>query len=370
MRNKPTIIVNIAASPFYYGKPEKRIKMFSEISKKFKIPYIYVNQVGANDDLVFDGHSMFITSKGELNASTQGFAEQTLIVNTENEKCEKIKLNSNIENIYSALVLGIKDYFKKCGLKNTILGISGGIDSAIVAVLAVHALGSENVRGIAMPSQYSTDHSLKDAKDLMENINSKLDIIQIKEIFNNYVDVLTPYFENKGSDITEENLQARIRGNYLMAFSNKLGNLVLTTGNKSEISVGYCTMYGDMCGGLNPIGDLYKTTVYELAKYINRDEEIIPWNIITKEPSAELRPDQKDSDSLPPYEILDGILKYHLEDNLEEEDIVKKGFNEKLVKRILWLFRINEHKRKQYAPILKVSKRSFGQGWRMPIAKK
>ena len=371
VENKPDLIINMAASPYYYGKPVLRKKVFGEIVSKVKSPFLYLNMTGGNDDIIFDGGSFVLDNTGEIVIKADSFKEYTMIYDTEKKYFKVNFIEKKYETIFQGLCLGLSDYFKKCRLpQKAVIGISGGIDSAVVAYLACKVFGKENVLGVALPTQFSSQHSLEDAEKLCENLGMKLEIVDIRNIFELYNKTLSPHFESTKWDVTEQNIQARIRGNILMSFSNKFGYQLLTTGNKSEIAVGYCTLYGDMCGAINPIGDLYKTEIYEFANYINSKEEIIPENIIKKAPSAELAPNQKDQDSLPPYDILDGILYSFIEENLDIKEIIKKGYDEQTVNWTVNTLLKTEYKRKQAAIILKVSKRAFGQGWRMPVAKK
>jgi len=362
------IIINISASPYYYGKIKLRLDMLSYIAQKYKRPIVYVNQVGGNDELIFDGSSLVITEDGKIAWRGKSFEEDFGIVDFENLSFVKDInfIKEDIEFIYKALVLGIKDYFLKLGFKKAVVGLSGGIDSSVTAVLAVSALGPENVLGVSMPSRYSSEGSIKDAEKLAKNLGIDFRIIPIERIFKSYLETFNPN-GNPLMDLAEENLQARIRGNILMFISNREGYLVLTTGNKSELAVGYCTLYGDMAGGLAVIGDVPKMMVYELAKFINREREIIPQSVLTKVPSAELRPNQKDEDSLPPYPILDQILKAYIEDNLSIEEIVEKGFERSLVEEVIKKIDSAEYKRRQAPPVLKVTTKAFGMGRRMPI---
>jgi NAD+ synthase (glutamine-hydrolysing) len=364
---KPDFVINIAASPYGKNKKNIREKMLSAISKKVGCPVVYVNQIGGQDELIFDGHS-FVSTNGEIIYSCPGFKEGIFIYDTEKTYSNYISYSCNEEEVLNALVLGLRDYLSKCGFKKVVLGLSGGIDSALVAAIASLAIGKENVKGILMPSKFSSAHSVDDALSLVNKLGINHEIIPIKDIYESYISTLKESFKNKDFDVTEENIQARIRGNIIMAFSNKFNMLALSTGNKSEVACGYCTLYGDMSGGLSVIADIYKTKVYKLAKYINKDEEIIPYSTINKAPSAELRLDQKDSDSLPEYDILDDILKLYIEETLSATEIIKKGFDEAVVKRIIRLVDLNEYKRRQAAPALKVSLKAFGIGRRMPIA--
>lgn len=367
----PDIFINISASPYNLGKHELRVKMVKQISKKYHRPLIYVNQVGGNDELIFDGSSFVINSNGDRIVQLRSFDEDLTIINTENLTNMKALPNvvENISWVHDALILGLKDYFKKTGFNKALVGLSGGIDSAVTCALAVEALGRENVLGVSMPSRYSSEESKDDARTLAENLGIEYRVIPIEDVFKSYISIFNEDGIAKG-DLAEENIQARIRGNYLMFISNREGYMVLTTGNKSEIAVGYCTLYGDMSGGLAVISDVPKTMVYELAKYINRNGEIIPKSTLTKAPSAELRPGQKDTDSLPAYEVLDKILKAYIEDNKSLNEIVKDGYDENLVKEIIRKINSAEYKRKQAAPGLKVTTKAFGVGRRMPIAQR
>ncbi len=373
MPQNPDFILNLSASPFSYTQAESRIHVVRANIDKYGIPMFYVNHSGAQTELIFDGGSIVMSPNGKIHDELPYFEEcirtyelADVIKGAESREREKNKM----ELIHDAIVLGIKDYFGKLGFKKAILGLSGGIDSAVTAVLAVRALGKENVRVVLMPSQFSSDHSVNDARDLAENMGIQYDIVEIKGIYETYMKTLAPQFEGLEFNITEENLQARSRGMILMAMSNKFGNIVLNTSNKSEAAVGYGTLYGDMCGGLSVIGDVYKTEVFELARYMNKDGEVIPVNTITKPPSAELRPNQKDSDSLPDYDILDEVLFQYIEKQQGPKEIIEMGFDEKLVRRILRLVNINEFKRYQTAPVIRVSTKAFGMGRRMPIVGK
>jgi NAD+ synthase (glutamine-hydrolysing) len=363
------LLVNISASPFVLGKSQLKYKMISSIAKKFTVPVLYVNQVGGNDSLIFDGNSMVYNANGELFSYAPQFEEGYCIFD---ETCQQIehRPENELEDLEKALCLGLRDYVQKCGFKKTVLGLSGGIDSALTAALAVKALGSENVMGITMPSMFSSKGSVDDSVKLARNLDIEIHEIPIKSIYNSYNDSLSTIFAGLGTDVTEENLQARIRGTILMAASNKFGALLLTTGNKSELAMGYCTLYGDMNGGLAVISDLAKTTVYKLAHYINRHGELIPENTITKPPSAELRDDQKDEDTLPPYEILDGILKEYVENKKGAAEIVDLGYNKETVDFVLNAVNRNEYKRRQAAPGLKVTSKAFGTGRRVPMAQR
>ncbi len=367
----PSLIINIASSPFSINHTEGRKKVLCENAKQYNIPLLYVNQVGANTELIFDGGSMLISSQGNVVHELKYFEEDLKIIETNSVTNNTLQneLSSN-EKIYKALILGISDYFKKTGFKKAVLGLSGGIDSALVLVLAAKALGNQNVHALLMSSRYSSQHSVTDALMLVSKLNVSYDLISIEPAFSSFESSLVPVFNGKQPDITEENIQARVRGTLLMAYSNKFGNILLNTSNKSEAAVGYGTLYGDMSGGLSVIGDLYKTQVYELSNYINSHGEIIPRNIIIKEPSAELRPNQKDSDSLPDYNILDKILFAYIEQKLPVNEIVESGFNKEIVEKVIKLVNSNEYKRFQTPPVLRVSSKSFGFGRRMPLVAK
>ena len=373
MPKKPDFILNLSASPFSFTQAKSRIKVVRANVKRYGIPMFYVNHAGAQTELIFDGGSIVMSANGKLHDELPYFEEAVRTYELEavmNNKKSRSQRKDKMALIHDALVLGVKDYFGKLGFKKAILGLSGGIDSAVTAVIAVRALGKENVRVVLMPSQYSSDHSVNDAKALAENMGIEYDIINIKKVYDSYLKTLKPQFKGLPFNIAEENLQARSRGMLLMALSNKFGHIVLNTSNKSEAAVGYGTLYGDMCGGLSVIGDVYKTEVFELARYMNKDSEVIPENTITKPPSAELRPNQKDSDSLPDYDILDEVLYQYIEKRKGPKAIIKMGFDEKLVRRILRLVNINEFKRYQTAPVLRVSSKAFGMGRRMPIVGK
>lgn len=365
------IIINISASPYHYGKRDLRIDMLSYIAKKYRKPIIYVNQVGGNDELIFDGSSLVLDELGNIIWQGKNFEEDFYILDTEDIPKEQglDYSKEDISFVYKTLVLGIKDYCIKTGFKRALVALSGGIDSSVVACLAVSALGKENVLGISMPSRYSSRESVLDAELLAKNLGIEFRVIPIEDIFSSFIKTLNP----QGipvMDLAEENLQARIRGNIVMFLSNRENYLVLSTGNKSELAMGYCTLYGDMSGGLSVIGDVPKTMVYELARFINREKDIIPERVLIKPPSAELRPNQKDEDSLPPYSILDPIIRCYIEENLPIDSIVKKGFDRGLVEDIVKRIDLAEYKRRQGAPVLKVTTKAFGIGRRMPIALK
>ncbi|MFZ5426180.1 MAG: NAD+ synthase [Thermodesulfobacteriota bacterium] len=369
-------ILNLSASPFILGKQAMREKMLSSLARKYGLPVLYCNQVGGNDDLVFDGRSMAVTASGELAARAVAFAEDVLVVDLEElgESARPDRASiapddfSEQSEVWRALVLGVRDYAAKCGFRGALLGLSGGIDSALTAVVAAEALGPGNVLGVLMPSPYSSRGSVDDSLALVRSLGIRSHTIPIGSIMASFDKVLAGPFEGRPPDVTEENIQSRIRGNLLMAMSNKFGMVLLTTGNKSELAVGYCTIYGDMSGGLAVISDVPKTMVYRLAEYANRNREIIPRAIIDKAPSAELRPGQTDQDSLPPYEELDAILKLRVELHLSVDEIVRAGFGRAVVEKVCRLVKAAEFKRRQAAPGLKITDRAFGTGWRMPVA--
>lgn len=373
--HKPDLIINIAASPFSYTKIWGRKNVFIRNAKQYKLPVFNVNQVGAQTELIFDGGSLVVNPNGTIADEMKHFAEDYKVYDLDEIKQNKRKKNIDedpnvIAKIHDALVLGIKDYFNKLNFKSATLGLSGGIDSAVSLVLAERALGAENVRVLLLPSKYSSDHSIKDAEILAQNLGIKYDTINIQEVVDSFNNSLQNVFKGLKEDITEENIQARARGTILMALSNKFGNILLNTSNKSEAAVGYGTLYGDMNGGLSVLGDVYKADVYKLARYINKDSEVIPENTITKPPSAELKPDQKDTDSLPDYDILDKILFEYIELQKPLEEILDEGWDKELVERILKLVDTNEYKRYQAPPILRISSKAFGAGRRMPLVAK
>ncbi|MEZ0537243.1 NAD+ synthase [Caldicellulosiruptoraceae bacterium PP1] len=367
----PDFIVNISASPYHYKKMDERFDILKTAAKKYKLPVIYVNQVGGNDELIFDGNSVVINTNGQIVKMAKGFEEDIITLDTEQiNNLNIFDFKEDISWIYKGLVLGIRDYFYKTGFtKRAVVGLSGGIDSAVVACLAVEALGKENVLGVSMPSRYSSEHSKSDAYNLAQNLSIEYRVYPIEEPFKTYIKMFNNSEETQ-KDLAEENIQARIRGNILMFISNRENRMVLTTGNKSEIAVGYCTLYGDMVGGLAVISDLPKLLVYELARYINREKEIIPENILIKPPSAELRPDQYDTDSLPPYDILDPILVAYIEDMKSIDEITELGYERSLVERVIKMVERAEYKRKQAAPGLKITSKAFGSGRRMPIVQR
>ncbi len=371
MKENPEYIINLSASPFSYTHARKRHEMLRWNTQKYNLPMVYVNHVGAQTELIFDGGSMVYNQQGECCAMLPFFKEDLRVVNMQQlNKLPDEAETPAIALIHDALVLGIRDYFQKLGFKNAIIGLSGGIDSAVTCALAAEALGKEHVWGVMMPSPYSSRHSVDDAVQLAKNLGIRYDIVSITEFYKSFLQGLYPLFEGKPFDVTEENLQARCRAVTLMALSNKFGHILLNTSNKSEAAVGYGTLYGDMCGGLSVLGDVYKTQVYELANYINRKEEIIPMNTMVKPPSAELRENQKDSDSLPEYEVLDQVLFQYIEMRKGPAELKQMGFDASLVDRVLKLVNMNEYKRHQTPPILRVSDKAFGMGRRMPIVAK
>ncbi len=369
------IIITPSASPFYSGKTEIRRSLVKQISKDHDCITIYVNAVGANDSLVFDGNSIVSDRSGRIIGHAAEFKEDLLVFDTEEvaelPEVDMYAIEDTYENLYKALVLGVRDYMRKTGFSSANLGLSGGIDSALVAVIAAEALGADHVHSYAMPSRYSSDHSLHDAEQLAANLKIGYEVISIEPMFKAAKESLAKSFFGMDEDVTEENMQARIRGLLLMAWSNKKGSLLLTTGNKSEMATGYCTLYGDMCGSIAVIGDLFKTEVFALCRHINKKAgyDLIPENILTKPPSAELRPNQKDEDSLPPYEVLDGILKAHIMDCVPFDDIIALGYDKETVEHILRLSERCEYKRRQSAMVIKVSKKAFGNGRRIPVAR-
>jgi NAD+ synthase (glutamine-hydrolysing) len=375
------VLINSSASPFHVNKHAFRLELFAAQAKRYAKPLLVVNQVGGNDELIFDGNSVAFDAAGSVIAHAKDFEEDLLVfelpggpgyqpVRAAPHELVAHATQSELEQIHKALVLGLRDYVHKCGFKSVVLGLSGGIDSALTAALAVAALGKEHVVGVAMPSRFSSHHSIDDARRLAENLGIQFHVVPISEIHQAYEHTLAPAFAGTKPDVTEENLQARARGALLMAFSNKFNHLLLTTGNKSELAVGYCTLYGDMCGGLAVISDVPKTTVWELAKFINQREarELIPQSSIDKVPSAELRPNQTDQDSLPPYPLLDQILHLYVEEEKSAGEIIREGFDAATVTRIIKLIDRSEYKRRQAAPGLRVTSRAFGMGRRMPIA--
>ena len=371
----PEMVVALAASAFDYTMPRYRSNVLRQTVLKHELPLVMVNQVGAQTHLIFDGGSMAFASNGYIDTALPFFEEAVKMVDTDTLHLfrtaeDRLVIPEKMSLIHDALVIGVCDYFHKMGFKNAIVGLSGGLDSALVTYFAAKAIGPENVRVVLLPSQFSTDHSVSDAVALAEKLGVRYDTVAIKPLFDSFDTALKPFFEGRPFDVTEENLQARIRAVILMAFSNKFGNVLLNTSNKSEASVGYGTLYGDMCGGLSVIGDVYKSEAYELARFINKEEEIIPWHTIDKAPSAELRPDQKDSDSLPEYSLLDQILYQYIECSKSPEEIIAQGFEKAVVERTIKMVNRNEFKRHQVAPILRVSPRAFGSERLIPIVAK
>jgi len=365
------LMINIAASPFQRGKERLRYDIVRSHATKHRIPFLFVNQIGANDELIFDGRSICIDGAGDLMAVLPPFVEQVETISVDRTGIRDPYVpQEEIASVHQALVLGVRDYMDKCGFSSAILGLSGGIDSAVTCCIAVEAVGTENVVAVAMPGPYSSSGSIEDSRKLAENLGIRFEVIPISPAYEAYLKSLQDHFKGREPDITEENFQARIRGNILMALSNKFGHLVLSTGNKSELAVGYCTLYGDMSGGLSVISDVPKTMVYELAEYINRQTSIIPLEIINKAPSAELRENQTDQDTLPPYDILDQILHYYLDEHRSLHDILQLNFDPETVKWVIRTVDRNEYKRRQAVPGLKVTSKAFGSGRRMPIAAK
>ncbi|MBK9487699.1 MAG: NAD+ synthase [Haliscomenobacter sp.] len=373
MPYQPELMINVSASPFSCDHAPERIHVVRANVERYNVPIFYVNHVGGQTELLFDGGSVVMSPNGNVYDEMPFFEECIRVYELDEVMAGQKQVEQprgKIALMHDALLMGIRDYFGKLGLKKAILGLSGGIDSAVTVVLAARALGADNVRVLLMPSQYSSDHSVNDARKLAETLGVQYDLIAVEPMYQAYMETLKPHFWGFPFNITEENLQARIRGMLLMAFSNKFGHILLNTSNKSEMAVGYGTLYGDMCGGLSVLGDVYKTEVYELAHYINKDAEVIPENSITKPPSAELRPDQKDSDSLPDYDILDAVLYNYIERHQGPKELIEMGFDDALVRRVLRLVNINEFKRHQTAPVLRVSAKAFGMGRRMPIVGK
>ena len=364
------IVVNLSASPWDAGKDRLRREMVRAAAKRHGLPVVYVNQVGGNDELLFDGSSIVFDANGQTIFCARAFEEHATLVQLQGSPCEMVAALTPDEEIGQALVMGLRDYIRKCGFKDVVIGLSGGIDSAVTAAIAVEALGKEHVTGIAMPSQFSSRGSLDDACALARNLGIAIHVVPIESVYKTYEESLNRLFNNNTFDTANENVQARIRGNILMAWSNRTGAMVVSTGNKSEMAVGYCTLYGDMAGGLALLGDVYKTTIYRVANWINRDREIIPRSTITKPPSAELKPNQTDQDTLPPYEVLDGILKLYIEDWYEVDQIAAAGFDRALVEKTLRMVDTNEFKRRQAAPTIRVSEKAFGSGRQMPIAQR
>jgi NAD+ synthase (glutamine-hydrolysing) len=368
---QPDLLLNLSASPYSLSKTQNRVTVCAQAAQTLFCPILLCNQVGGNDSLIFDGYSLYVDAEGQLRDYAPGFQESYHLIDLSSELPPKAIPSDILKDLYRALVLGLHDYFYKSGFKKACLGLSGGIDSALVACLAAEAIGPDNVLGVGMPSRYSSQGSLDDARQLAKNLGIQYREIAIESPFQSYLDLLTPQFEGKPADATEENLQARIRGMILMALSNKLGYIVLSTGNKSELALGYATLYGDMCGGLGVINDLTKSQVYALSKWINRDQEIIPWNSIQKPPSAELRLNQKDSDSLPDYAIIDNVLQDYVEDYMTPDDIAKKhGYPLDLVQDLIRRIHRAEYKRRQSPPGLRVTEKAFTVGRRFPIVQR
>ncbi len=372
----PDLLINIAASPYSYNQGDKRKNILINNSRQHQLPIVYVNQVGGNTELIFDGGSMVLNRNGEIVHEMPLFEEAIQFIELDNIHHSPSKASTaetedlRLKNMHQALLLGLKDYFFKSGFNKATLGLSGGIDSALTLAIAAEALGSENINVLLMPSQFSSGHSIQDAKDLAEKLNISYQILPIHEAYQSLLNTLQPIFQDLPFGLAEENLQARIRGTLLMALSNKLGYLLLNTSNKSEAAVGYGTLYGDMNGALSVLGDVYKTDVFKMSRWINRNQEIIPWNTINKPPSAELRPDQKDSDSLPNYDLLDAILFRFIELKQSASELIREGFDAEIVNRVIRLVNLNEHKRFQAPPVLRVSSKAFGMGRRMPIVAK
>lgn len=363
------VLVNISASPYVRGKDRRRTEMIRRLAEKYQVKLVLCNMVGGNDSLIFDGNSLIADENGDVLQKGAGFSEDLLMVELPGESPVKsISFPDEPESVYEGLKLGLRDYLDKCGFEKALIGLSGGIDSSLTATLAADALGPENILGVMMPSEISSESSVEDAEELADNLEINTRVYPIRELFKGYLQMFEGEFEGMPWDHTEENLQARIRGNILMALSNKYGHILLTTGNKSELAVGYCTLYGDMNGGLAVISDVPKTMVYELCEYRNQQNHVIPRRVFEKAPSAELSPDQKDEDELPPYPILDDIMRYYVEEHMPPDEIVEKGFDEAVVQDVVKRIDLNEYKRQQ-APIgLKITTKSFGMGWRMPIA--
>ena len=365
------LLINLSASPYFVDKHPWRVELMARHVGRHNLPMLYVNQVGGNDELLFDGAACVLDQNGKLVGQARSFSEDLLLVNLDDlAATRREETPTGTAGVHDALIMGLREYLRKCGFDSAVIGLSGGIDSAVVAALAAEALGPCNVHGVAMPSRYSSGHSINDAKDLANNLGIQFSLVEIEPMHAAFEAALAPHFAGTGFGVTEENIQARCRGVILMGLSNKFGSILLTTGNKSEVAVGYCTLYGDMAGGLAVISDVPKTMVYALARHINQraDRELIPQSTITKPPSAELKPDQRDQDSLPPYDTLDAILERYEEQLLSRDAIIKLGFDEETVDDLIRKIRISEYKRQQAAPGLKVTSRAFGFGRRMPIA--
>lgn len=365
------LIINISASPWHVGKEMTRLAMLKRVAKDERVPVVQVNLVGGNDELIFDGQSVVLNGRGEVVTLGKAFTEEVIVAEVDAPaQIRQIDSPPVEHQLFEALQLGLRDYVSKCGFKSVVIGLSGGIDSAVTAVLAAAALGPENVLGVSMPGPYSSLASRTDAEQLAKNLGIRFEVLPITAAFEAVTRQLADVFAGKEPDVTEENIQSRLRALTLMALSNKLGSLVLTTGNKSELAVGYCTLYGDMCGALAVIGDLFKTQVYKLARWINSQRPVIPENSIARPPSAELRPNQTDQDSLPPYDVLDGILQLYVERDLPKDEIIRLGFDPQVVNDVINRVTFSEFKRRQAAPVLRVSPRAFGIGRRLPIAQR
>ena len=366
------VILNLSASPFEVGKPRRRFEMLAARARTHRVAIAYCNTVGGNDQLIFDGNSFAISETGECLAQLAPFRTESALAEfkIQNSRFKIPSFQCDEEELFDALVLGTRDYFAKCGFRSAVLGLSGGIDSAVTAVIGAAALGAENVLGVTMPTRYSSEGSVGDSLQLAAALGIRCLTIPIEKSFTAFKEQMTPFFEGKPEDVTEENMQPRLRGMTLMALSNKFGHLLLTTGNKSELAVGYCTLYGDMCGGLAVISDVPKMMIYQLARWLNRNREIIPAATIEKPPSAELRPDQRDQDTLPPYEILDPILELLIEDHLSPDEIIARGFDAQTVRWVVKRVAQNEYKRAQAVPGLKVTSKAFGVGRKMPVAQR
>ena len=371
IKDGANILINISASPYHMAKREFKWDMFSAMAKKYKIPLIHVNQVGGNDSVLFDGISLVFDDKGEIAARTRDFEEDMVVFDADDSTGDIHPVSeTDTDSTLNALIIGTRDYIQKCGFSKALVGLSGGIDSALTLCIAVKALGRENVIAVFMPSEYTSDDNFEDSRQLTDNLGIKLITMPIQDIYNKFLQDLSPLFKGVATEVTGQNIQARIRGVFLMAISNKLGYLLLSTGNKSEMAVGYCTLYGDMSGGLAVLSDVPKTMVYRISRLINKETEVIPLRIISKAPTAELRPDQLDQDDLPPYETLDDILKAYIEENRTAEEIIKMGFDSSVVRDIIGRIKRNEYKRQQAPPGLKVTAKAFGYGRRYPIASK
>ncbi len=367
---KPDFLINISASPYHHGKLGQRLEVFSSLCRRHKLPLLYVNQVGGQDELIFDGHSLVMDAAGKVRAAGRGFAEDIVIIDSEDWSplVDRPAPTDTTGQVLDALTLGVRDYMGKIGFQRAVIGLSGGIDSAVTAAIACRALGADKVACLALPSPYTSQMSIDDARALAKNLGCGFEILPITRPMQAFADVLAPIFAGMDEDVAEQNLQARIRGTILMAYSNKMGHLLLSTGNKSEMAVGYCTLYGDMNGGLAVLADVPKVMVYELAQLFNSNGKVIPERIITRPPSAELKPDQKDQDDLPPYEVLDPLLQGYLEESLGVDELVARGFERSVVRDVIGRIKRNEYKRRQ-APIgLKVTSKAFGYGRRYPIA--